>query len=119
MFRRRNLVVFVVLVLAGFVLSSCGTKESKLSALRDELVQVKKDLADMHKPIFDRAEESVYKACLAEASLREESKNKCEEDRQQHIELIRIYDQKQQNRINEIRQKIQELEQNPDTNQNR
>ncbi len=62
---------------------------------------------------------SAIVTCLEKSSLREESKNKCEEDRQQYIESDRIYDQKLQNRIDEIRQKIRELEPNPDTNQNR
>jgi tryptophanyl-tRNA synthetase len=125
MFPRRNLLGFVVLLILTISVSTCSrvsleeTKESKLKKKRDELVATKSE-ADKRRDNYRRdvkLVEDIYKACLQEESLREELKG-CDKDRQGSLDVHRRWVQVADDRINEIRREIKELEQSGSANEN-
>ncbi len=125
MFRRRNLLGFVVLLILTISVSSCSrvpseeTKESKLEKMRDELVAAKNEADKRHHDNRRdvRLIEDVYKACLQQESLREEPRG-CDKDKQDALDVQRRWLQAADDRINEIRREIKEFEQSGSANKN-
>jgi hypothetical protein len=119
---RANSLISVILLIVVISVSSCTpvppeTKESKLKKKRDELVELKKE-ADVNSPVISKlSAEYLYKGCLEEKSLREEPRN-CDEEKQKSLETSRKIAQEADDRINEIRREIKELEQSGSTNEN-
>jgi hypothetical protein len=119
---KTNSLISVILLIVVISVSSCTpvppeTKESKLKRKRDELVEWKKEADERRRPIHWDVIESAYSGCLTEQSLREESKN-CDKQKQEQLESNRRYIQIANDRINEIRREIKELEQSESTNEN-
>ncbi len=127
MFCGRNLLVFVVLLLVGTSLSACippavriETKESKLKKKRDELVEWKEMASNRRaeSPIRSQLAKSGYEECRREELLREEPKD-CEKKRREFLEGQFRNEKAADDRINEIRREIQELEQSEPTTENK
>jgi predicted Fe-S protein YdhL (DUF1289 family) len=119
---KTNSLISVILLIVVISVSSCTpvppeTKESKLKRKRDELVEWKGEAEDRRRPIFQQMYESSYQSCLREQSLREEPKN-CDKDKQELLEIRRVIIKAADDRIDEIRREIKELEQSESTNEN-
>jgi hypothetical protein len=119
---RANSLISVILLIVVTSVSSCTpippeTKESKLKKMRDELVELKKEAELRRTALPDRYYESVYQDCLREKSLREEPRD-CDKEKQESLEGRRQIFERADNRTNEKRREIKELEQSGSTNEN-
>jgi hypothetical protein len=123
MVSKKNSLVSVVLLIVIISVSGCippppeETKESKLKKKRDDLVSWKKTADDRRRPMFEDMIEARYKGCLREQSLREEPKD-CDKEKQVDLERNRSSIRMADDRINEIRREVKELEQSASTNEN-
>ncbi len=120
---RKKLLSLVTLLIVAISVSSCisvspeETKESKLKEKRDKLVEWKEEAQDRRRQIFKDMTEYAYNRCLREKSLREEPRD-CDKEKQESLELYRRSIQVADDRVNEIRREIKELEQSGSTNEN-
>jgi hypothetical protein len=121
MFFGKCLLPFFVLLVLGSFLSGCSstpeTKESKLENKRDELVTAKGEVDRIENLDF-RVIEPLYNSCLAEKSVREDSRD-CEKKKLESLESYRKSRQIALDRVARIRREIQELEQSEPTLENR
>jgi hypothetical protein len=118
---REKSLISVVLLIVAISVSGCSpippeTKESKLKKMRDSLVELKKEAELRRTALPDRNYESAYQDCLREKSLREEPRD-CDKEKQESLEDRRQIFERADNRTNEKRREIKELEQSASTNE--
>ncbi len=119
---RKNSLISVILLIVVISVSSCTpvppeTKESKLKKMRDELVELKKEAEKNNRVVSQLTAEIIYKNCLGEKSLREEPRD-CDKEKQESLETSRKSLKAADDRTNEKRREIKELEQSGSTNEN-
>jgi cell division protein FtsL len=120
MFIRKNLLGFAILLIVAISVSSCSyeSKEVKLEKKRDELVKAKAEAEWWRQSDHKSSLDFSYRLCLSEKAEREEDPKKCEENKETSLKANQIYQQNRDDKVNEIRREIKELEQDGSANKN-
>jgi Na+-transporting NADH:ubiquinone oxidoreductase subunit NqrC len=128
MFCGKNLLVFVVLLIVAISVSGCSyllpeeTKEVKLEKKRDELVEAKLEAEKWRKTDYIALADFNYRVCLDTAAFREEREEEpkeCKEKKELLLKASRMTRQNADDKVDEIRRAIQELEQSEPTIENK
>jgi hypothetical protein len=120
MFLRKNLLGFVILLIVAISASSCSyeSKEVKLEKKRDELVKAKAEAESWRQMDHTNSLDFSYRMCLSKKADREEDPKKCEENKETTLRANQIVQQFRDDKVNEIRREIKELEQDGSANKN-